>query len=616
MRVNFSKLIAYTLSMFLSTSLFLLSPISIASEGQKQSIDKKHQEKTHRQENVEKDKKYSEDEDTVKFNPDLPALPLTSDLMYQILHADILRQYGKKEESYNEMMQVAQQTQDPRLAQRAAEMAVKDRDAEKALDAVRLWTRLAPKSKETEKYLVNFMVLNGRINEVKTFYLKKLATTSKEDERSFLFVQLQKTLAEFSDKEAAFTALEEVVKIYDKEADAHIALAVATLQKGDSLRAADEAKRALTLKPDSQIAILMLAQMQGDTEHALSLIDNFLKTYPDAQEVQIAYARLLISVKRYESAQKVFEQVLKKSPQEKIALYSLGLLAMQQRKTALAEKYLIEWLNAVEIDKTKAKFPDEETIQIWFLLAQTAEDQRHYDQSLAWLNKIPSDAEDEITIVRDMRRAQIYAKKDDLGRSQRMLSELRKRYPAEAEKILLAQAQILREVKQYRKAYALLKAELSNFSKNTNVLYDFALTAEFIGQYAKMEKVLKQVIALDSHYQHAWNALGYSLADRNIRLEEAQTYIEKALELAPDDPFITDSLGWVYFRQGKLDDAEKKLRKAYTLRADDEIAVHLAEILWVNHKKKEALSLFHKVHQKNASNELLKKTLRRLKIRL
>ncbi len=622
-RSNFSRLMAFLLSAFLAAPLFMVSAVSAAPASQTQPVKDKKPEKASEQENtkdgLEKEDASDDkddDGDDKKFDPNLPAMPLTQKLMYRILHAEFAGHYGDRETSYNEMMQVARDTRDPRLAKRAAQIAVNDRDASKSLAAVRLWAQISPDSEEVEQYLINFLILNDRLDEIKELFSNKLAAASNDEKRTALFLRLQQTLTNFTNKDKAFKAQEEVVRLYDNNADAHTSLAMSALQKRDNARAVAEAERALALKPDSQMAVLTLAQAVEDVDRALGVMAGFLEKYPDAQEVQVAYARLLAGEKRYGPALEAFERVLKQSPQDKMALYSLGLLTMQQGNPEQSEKYFTDWLKVTEADRKKGEAPDEDTVQVWLFLSQVAEERHHYDQSLYWLNKIPADAEDDVLMMREVRKAQIYARKKDFAQMRRILADLRKQHPGEEEKILLTETQILRSAKRYRQAYSLLKAELPKFRQSADVLYDFALTAEFIKRYAEMEKVLRQVMVLDPRYQHAWNALGYSLADRNIRLEEALGYIEKALELAPDDPYITDSLGWVYFRQGKLDKAEEVLKKAYALHEDNEIAVHLGEVLWVKGDREEALRLFRDVQQKEASNELLGSTLKRLKVRL
>ena len=608
---RFSGLMALVLSAFVAVPSYAAKPVSDVPTVKKQPVEKQDKAPKAKGKGAADDK----DEDKAKFDPNLPAIPLTSALMYQILHAEFVGRAGDTETAYSELIKLANQTKDPRFAKRAAELAVKERDVSRSLAAVRLWSQLAPKSEETEKYLMNFLLLDNRADEIAGIFQKRLAA-APADQRPLLIYQAQQTMVDLSDRQVAFDTLEKVVAPYQDLSDAHIALAVSAMQNKDVARATAEADQALALKPDSEMAVLTKAQVVGRADRALEILSDFLAKHPDAQEVRIAYARLAVSEKQYEPAQHAFEEVLKRSPDERMALYSLGLLTMQQGKPEQAEGYFRKWLKTGEADLKKKDHPDDETVQVWFLLSQVAEDRHHYDESLGWLEKIPADGEDEVVMVREVRRAQLYAKKSNIAKTRQILSGLRQRFLDEAERLLLTEAQILREVKQYKEAYALLNAERPKFAQSVNVLYDFALTAEFVGQYDEMEKVLKQIVVLDPNYQHAWNALGYSLAEQGIRLTEAQGYIEKAMELAPDDAYITDSLGWVFFKQGRLDEAERELRKAYALRGDDEIAIHLGEVLWQKGERENALLLFRQVQQKDAVNESLKKTVKRLNIKL
>ena len=320
----------------------------------------------------------------------------------------------------------------------------------------------------------------------------------------------------------------------------------------------------------------------------------------------------MIKQKQYDKAKKEFEKIRLSQPQDLMVLYSLGLLSIQQNDYAAAEKYLNEYL----VSASKQDKENRDTVQVLFLLSQIAEEQHHYDQALEWLAKIDQDEEDEVSMSVEIKKAQLYAKKGNVQRARKIISELESENPYEKERLLLTEAQILRDVKKQYDALDVLKNGMAEFPKSTNILYDYALTAENLGKYGEMEVALRKIIEIDPQYQQAYNALGYSLADRNIRLDEAYTLIEKAMKLSPNDPFITDSFGWVLFRQGKIDEAEQQLRQAFQLRADPEIAVHLGEVLWVKGDKEGAMDFFRQAKAKDAKNELLHSTLSRLKIGL
>jgi Flp pilus assembly protein TadD len=215
-----------------------------------------------------------------------------------------------------------------------------------------------------------------------------------------------------------------------------------------------------------------------------------------------------------------------------------------------------------------------------------------------------------------LRRAQLTAKGGDVAGARKLLSTVKTDDKAEQSQLVLVEAEILRDAGKQQEAFRLLEQGAKRFADNPDFLYDYALMAEKLGHLDVMEKTLRQVIAKAPGNQQAYNALGYSLADRNVRLKEAYQLIDKALKMAPNDPFILDSMGWVQYRMGHLDAAESSLRKAYAQRSDAEIAVHLGEVLWKKGDKDQARKLWREAQDKDPKNDALKTTLARLRASL
>ncbi len=549
------------------------------------------------------------DEQPANQSEPLPQIPLTSDLMYQILSADVAEQRGLEVYAFDSMLDVAKETKDPRLARRAAEIAVKARKSRDALEATRLWHELAPQSTEAERFFLGFLVVEDRLGEVRDIFASRLAKASPA-ERPVLFFQFQQILAGTRDKAAAFAVMEDVLAPYSNMAEAHIALSISAYVNRDSQRAKEEAQKALALKPDSETAVLAWAQASSDTNESIEILSRFLEKYPESREVRIAAARLLVKQKQYDKARGEFEKIRLSQPEDLMVLYSLGLLSIQQNDYDKAEEYLTEYLGTASRQQKESR----DSVQVLFLLSQIAEEKHQYDKALEWLDKIAQDEEDDVSLNVEVKRAQIYAKKGNIQRARKIIAELENENPYEKERLLLTEAQILRDAKKPYDALDVLKKGMDEFPRSSNILYDYALTAENLGKYGEMEIALRKIIGIDPGYQQAYNALGYSLADRNVRLDEAQALIEKAMQLAPNDPFITDSMGWVLFRQGKMTEAEQQLRRAYQLRQDPEIAVHLGEVLWVKGDKDGARDLFKQAGEKDPKNELLESTLFRLKV--
>ncbi|GAB3540148.1 tetratricopeptide repeat protein [Noviherbaspirillum agri] len=543
-----------------------------------------------------------------KAEDPLPDVKLTEDLIYKLLAAEVAFQRGDWQTAFVTTLSVAQQTRDPRVARRAAEFALSAKQAEEALSAVRLWRELAPHSDEAAQYYLSFIVLSDDLSEAKPILEQRLKE-ARPQTRGLLAFQIQRLLVRAKNKDEAFALLESVLTPYLDQPEARLALAQGAFARGDVARARQEAKNALKAKPDSELAILALAQVTEDKADAAKLLADFVSRYPKSRDVRLAYARMMVEQKQYEKARHEFEVMLKEQPQDLSTLYALGVLSAQINDLDAAEKYLTTYM---ELLATK---PDEERdpTQAVLLLAQIAEERKDTDAALKWLAQIEPG---EAYLAAQIKRAQIVAKHGDMAEARRMLHESSASGEREQAQLVIAEGQLLRDANQLQEAINVYRAGLKRFPDNTDLLYDYAMAAEKGSQWEAMESALRKVIELAPNNQHAYNALGYSLAERNIRLDEAYKLIEQALKLAPDDPFIIDSMGWVQFRLGRLKEAESLLRRAYELRPDVEIAAHLGEVLWVKGQKDDAQKLWRDAQTKDPQNDTLKSTLARLNVSL
>jgi Flp pilus assembly protein TadD len=538
----------------------------------------------------------------------LPSVELSEDLLFKLLRAELAVQRGDWQLAYVSMLVSAQQTRDPRLARRAAEIALNVKQTGEALAAIRLWRELAPNSEEATQYYLGFIMLSDNLAEAKPIFEQRLKE-ARPQARGLLMFQIQRLLTRAKDKPAAFSVLEELLAPYQSSFEARLALAQGAYAKGDAARARAEAQAALVIKPDSELAVLMLAQAAPDKEDALRTLASFVAEHPTARDVRIAYARMLIDEKQYDKARRELEILLQAQPKDLTILYALGVLGAQTNDLAAAEKHLTAYIDVLAANPDDERDPS----QALLILSQIAEERKDTQAALKWLGEIdPGPA----YFGAQLKRAQIVARSGDLNTAREMLRET----PAEGEReqtqLIVADAQLLRDANQTQQALTVLADGLKRFPDDTGLLYDYAMAAEKAGQFDAMETALRKIMQLAPNNQHAYNALGYSLAERNIRLEEAFKLIEKALQLAPEDPFIMDSMGWVHFRLGRLKEAEDFLRRAYALRPDVEIGVHLGEVLWVKGQREDAQNLWRDANKKDPENDTLKSTLSRLHVNL
>ncbi|MDO9420802.1 MAG: tetratricopeptide repeat protein [Herminiimonas sp.] len=538
----------------------------------------------------------------------LPTLDMSEDLLFKLLRAELAYQRGDWQLAYVTMLVAAQETRDPRLARRAAEIALNVKQTGEALSAVRLWRELAPHSDEANQFYLGLVVLGENLTEAKPIFVERLQEVTPQA-RGLLILQIQRLLGRTKDKDAAFTLQEELTAPYQGLVETHIALAQAAFAKGDLPRARLEAGKALAIKPDLEIAVLMQAQSAAGREEALQTLSGFLKNYPKSRDVRTAYAKILIDDKQYDEARNQFEILLKDQPKDLTIMYAMGILGAQMNDRDTAEKYLGAYLKELEANPDDERDP----VQALLILSQIAEDRKDFPAALKWLAQVePGPAYFEAQV----RSAQIMANTGDLSGARNLLSHLKPEGQREQIQIMVADAQLLRDANRVPEGLAVLAKGLERFPDDTGLLYDYAMLAEKANRFDLMENALRKIIKLAPNNQHAYNALGYSFAERNIHLQEAYTLIDKASKLAPEDPFIMDSMGWIYFRLGKLMEAEDFLRRAYAIRPDVEIGVHLGEVLWIKGEKDAAQQLLRDANQKDPQNDLLKSTLARLKIKL
>lgn len=540
----------------------------------------------------------------------LPKVELSSDLLYKLTKAEMEFKSGQWQGPYVTMMVAAQQTRDPRLARRASEMALAAKQGGEALAAIRLWRELAPDSDEATQFFLGFVVLTDKIEEAEPIFAERLAN-APAGARGVALFQMQQILSRSNDKLYAYSMLTRLVQPYLDMFEAHLVLAQGALSLGERDRAIGEANKALAIKPNSELAALTLAQVTGEPEAAGKVLAAFLQKNPDAVEVRGAYARLLVEQKQLEPAREQFQLLLKSAPDNLGALYALGIVALQLEDTKGAEQYFKRFLAVLDKSPGDTRDP----FKALMILSQIAETRGDTAGAIAWLDKVDNSASSGYVEAR-LRRAQLIARGGNLDAARKALTEIETDDPASQAQVLLVDAQFLRDAGYVQSAYTVLENALLRFPDNPELLYDYALLAERLDKLDLMEASLRRVMALAPDNQHAYNALGYSLAERGIRLQEAHALIEKALRMAPGDPFIMDSMGWVQFRMGNLAAAENALRRAYAVRSDPEIAVHLGEVLWQKGDKAEAQKLWREAQGKDPKNDALKSTLARLNVSL
>ncbi len=548
--------------------------------------------------------------DAATANEGLPKVALSEELMFKFLSAELAHQRGEHFAAYATMLSIARSSGDPRLARRALEFALSGSLPAEALRAGQLWHELAPKSEEAAQALLGLQLANGRYDEAKQALAQQLAAATPIT-LPIAIAGVQRQLARVQDRARAIAILRELLNPYRDSLDARLTLAQVAMISGDRATAQREARDALARFPDSELAALTLAQIIENKAEAAKSLADFLQKNPKAREVRLAHARMLFEQGKVADAKKEFQTLLQQYPKDQTTLYALGLLSVQVNDLKDAETYLSAYI------KTLDGKPDRErdSSQALMVLAQIAEDRSDYASALKWLELVDNSNQGNAFSAL-LKRAQLTAKSGTLDAARALLSQADVDSDDERVKLIVAEAQLLRDAGRVQEALKLIDDALESSKDNTDLLYEHAMLAERLKQFDTMERSLRQMMKVAPDNQHAYNALGYSFADRNVRLPEAYDLIRKASEIAPEDPYIMDSLGWVEFRLGRFEKAEATLRRAYGLKPDPEIAAHLGEVLWARGREEEAKQLWRNANAKDPKNETLKGTLQRLQVKL
>lgn len=528
----------------------------------------------------------------------LPKQELTGQILYQALLAEIAGQRGNFGLSASAYLDLARSTRDPRVARRAAEIALHGRDLEMALQAARLWVEIDPESSQARQMMAGLLVSANRLDELQPHVAKLLA--QEGDNLGDGLLRLNRLFARYPDKQAVLAIVEQLTLVYVGLAEAHFARAQAALNAGAWQRGAAEADKALALRPDWDAAAMLKAQLQRAEmpDAALETLRAYLSGHPRAREVRLQYARSLVGARKLPQARAEFQRLLGDFPDNAEVIYAVAVLSMQ----------LSDWTAAGEnFQKLLGRdFAEVDTVRLY--LGQIDEERKRFDEALRWYAEV---APGEQYLAAQLRIAQLLAKQGKLEAGRRHLQEARASGHADRTQLLLAESQLLRDAGRSPEAYELLAESLAAQPEQPELLYESALLAEKLGRHDVLEANLRKLIHLKPEHAHAYNALGYSFVERNQRLAEAEQLIVKALQLSPEDPFIIDSMGWVLYRKGDNAGALTQLQRAYAIRPDPEIAAHLGEVLWMLGRRDEAKKTWQEAAKAHPGNEVLAEVIKR-----
>jgi tetratricopeptide (TPR) repeat protein len=537
---------------------------------------------------------------------------LDAALFYQLLLSELNAQGGEPGTGYSLMLDAARKTNDPILYQRAVDIALQSRAGEAALQAARAWKQAQPASREASRITLQILIALNRVDEIGDLLAAEIAAIPLP-ERAAAISMIPRGFLRATDKQQAVRVVERALADHLKRpetgAAAWIAIGRMHLLANNPQGALDAARHAQALNPRLEDAALLAIEVMGPNQPlAEAIVHKYLEA-PADPEVRMAYARALLQAQRHAEARVQLQTLTTERPAYPHAWLALGLFQVQDNALDRAEANLKHYLTL------PAPADDEATrrarTEALLALAQIAEKRKDYAGAGRWLDQI--DQPEQFGV--QTRRASLLARQGHMDQARELIRVWPEKTPADTRLKLLTEVQLLRENRQLDTAFDLLGAAIQRQPDDLDLIYDQALIAEKLGKFDDMERLLRQLIVAKPDYHHAYNALGYSLAERNLRLDEARQLITKALQFAPDDPMIRDSQGWVEFRSGNPAEALRILQAAFQSRPDPDIAAHLGEVLWVLGQREQAQALWKQGLQLDPDNDTLAETLKRLQVK-
>lgn len=538
----------------------------------------------------------------VAAEPAGPVEELDGDLLYNLLVGELAGRSGRLDLSLDYYMEAMRTSEDPRVAERATRIAVYARDNDAASRAAQRWSELAPESSEPRQVMAGLYL---RVGDVDSAFAQLQAMINNEPAGRAEGLSLAAALINREQNvNASLRVVRRLSEAFPEEPGAWYLLSQIAIRGSERDEAMAALDKAIELNPDYSDALLLRGRIvfsMGQTEKAFEMLQDAVQRLPEDAELRMGYARLLVQARQYERASRQFEELYQRNPDSHDLLYSLGLLAIESQRYEDATRYLERLLEL-----------GARTSEANYYLGRVAEAQRRFQDAIRHYLKVN---DNETRLDAQVRTAVILGRLGRTDEARQHLARLRSQYPEPQDQLrfVRAEAEVLREARQYQAAYNVLTQGLSQAPTDTDMLYMRALIAERLDRLDLFEADLRQVLAIEPDNGHAYNALGYYLADRTDRLAEAEAYLQRAIGLLPDDPAVIDSMGWLRYRQGRHEEALEWLRRALAKMHDPEIAAHLGEVLWVMGDQAAANDVWNKALEASPDDKLLNDVIRRFR---
>ncbi|MGB6102975.1 MAG: tetratricopeptide repeat protein [Pusillimonas sp.] len=548
---------------------------------------------------------------------ELPAVKLTADILYRVVAAEIAATRGSYDMASQTLLDLARETSDPRLAKRAFQFSMAARDLSRALASARVWAMLSPQDPEAVASSLALAASNGQTSGLASALNARI---EKADDKEQAIAQASGIVSKMADKRLALDVLEQALPASLRNLPvAHLALADAAWAALDVDRALDEARQAQALEPSSEEAAQRVLEygLKVDPAAAISQTRAYLDQYPERRKLQLMLINRLVERNDFQMALDQVGSMRRQAPEDFDLLYTEAEVNIRAGRNDQAQALLNEYINVQtqrrEAINDKASNAIADASDARLLLVQIAEKEGRLGDAIAQLDLIDDSS---LRFQAQVHKAVLQARQGDLARARSTIDGLKPQDNHERSVAVLTLASIYREAGRTDTAVEILQKADQDIPDSAEIKYDLAMLMERQGNMEGFEALMKKVIEIDPNNANAYNALGYTYADQNRLLDEAENLLERALELDPGNPYILDSVGWYLFRIGDIEAAIEYLERSYRQLPSADVAAHLGEALWVSQRTDDARAIWHEGLSREPDNETLLKTLKRLGVTL
>lgn len=519
--------------------------------------------------------------------------------MYHVLAAEMENADGDPEQVAREYLEAALGSDDVAVAERATKVALAARAWQYASMAADRWVQLAPDDIEARMVAVRTFLVSGDYEQAGFQLSGLLDLTGNAPWQGWKVVA--ESLGGAQNAEKAEAILNQLIEEHDAGDNPWALLARSQLaaREEDRGRAAGLAMRAIEAAPDEPAPRLWagrLALTGGDRDQALDHFQAAWAIDPAERATALAYANLL----RRSGEGGTANEVLASLPDTPENRFTRVMFAVETEDGALADSLYQGFGQPAASDDP----------ELAFNAARSAELLGYREQAIDWYALLEGTPRELLAL---QRRAMLLAEEGRVQEARDLLQYARNSGRTDIQlETLLVESQILVDADERGEAVDVLDRAVDQFGDEPRLLYTRALVSVEMNRIDAAEADLRQVLENDPNNANALNALGYTLADLTNRLDEAEALINAAYELQPDEPAIVDSMGWIAYRFGRLDEAESYLRQAFTMDRNAEIAAHLGEVLWTQGRHDEARLTWREGLGIDADNRVLNETMKRL----